>query len=113
MKIAIQFGDNDFHSCFCGVLRTLLNAYRYTETLPTDKTVLKNIINGLSTSCYLLFQNDIISDSTKEYIQISENDLLINNEVDEYMKLTQAHNSDTYVLDTELDYDGNGAVYCL
>jgi hypothetical protein len=55
MKIAIQFGDNDFGSCFLGVLKTLLNAYRYTETLPTDKEILCNIINELSTPCYLLF----------------------------------------------------------
>ena len=57
MKIAIKFGDNDFGNCFLGVLKTLLNAYRHTETLPTDKIELCNIINGLSSSCYLLFQH--------------------------------------------------------
>lgn len=113
MKIAIHFGDNDFHSCFCGILRTLLNAYRYTEQLPNNKTILKNIINNMSESHYLLFQHDSIAEHTREYIKISEEDILIDNEVDEYSKLTSQHNSDTYVLNTELDYDGNSAVYCL
>jgi hypothetical protein len=113
MKIAIKFGDNDFTSCFFGVLNTLLNAYRYTETLPNDKDVLCNIINELSKPCYVLFQNDMLTESTKEYIQINTTNLLINDEVDEYSKLTDEHNADTYVLDTDLDFDGSNAVYSL
>jgi hypothetical protein len=113
MKIAIKFGDNDFGNCFLGVLKTLLSAYRHTETLPTDKIALCNIVNGLSSSCYLLFQDDKLEDRTKEYLQIKPSDLLINEEVDEYSKLTGQHNSDTYVLDTDLDYNNNNAVYFL
>lgn len=55
----------------------------------------------------------MVSESTKEYIKIKTADLLINEEVDEYSKLTGQHNSDTYVLDTDLDFEGNSAVYFL
>lgn len=113
MKIAINFGDNDFGNCFLGVLRTLNNAYNYTGYLPTDKDKLVKIINDLSPICYVLFQNDILSDKTKNYIQIKNTDLLIDDEVDEYAKLTHAHNSDTFVLDTDLNYKNNSPIYFL
>jgi hypothetical protein len=113
MKIAIKFGDNDFTSCFFGVLKTLLNAYRHTGTFPNDKETLCNIINELSKPCYILFQNDILSEDTIEYIQIKTTNLLINEEVDDYSKLTEQHNSDAYVLDTYLDFYGSDAVYSL
>lgn len=111
MKIAIKFGDNDFGNCFLGVLQTLLNAYRHTETLPTDKNVLCDIINGLSSSCYLLFQDDNLRDKTKEHIQIKPSQLLINEEVEEYLKITTWNNSETFILDTDLDYINQKPIY--
>ena len=113
MKIAIKFGDNDFSNCFRGVLKTLLEGYRHTGTLPTSKIVLCDIINGLSESCYLLFQDDSISDSTINYIKITDSKILVNEEVDEYILQTHQHNYDTYVLDTDLDFIGSFPIYSL
>jgi hypothetical protein len=111
MKIAIKFGDNDFGNCFLGVLNTLLNAYRHTNSLPTDKVKLCEIINGLLPSCYILFQHDKLEDHTKEYLQIKPSMILIGEEVEEYSKLTGRHNSDTFVLDTDLDFEHNNPIY--
>ena len=119
MKIAIKFGDNDFYNCFTGVLKTLLEAKKWYSELPTDKEKLSIIINEISYGCYLLFQNQFeygkeyttktIDITLKEYLKISPKNILLNEEVDEYFK---GEYIDTiFVLDTNLDYDGNEAIH--
>ena len=120
MKIAIKFGDNDFYNCFTGVLKTLLEAYKWTDKLPTDKEKLCMIINEISYGCYLLFQNQFsyndektgeLCQRTKQYLMISPNQILVNEEVDAYLKSDAFMNSETFILDTDLDYPGNNPVY--
>ena len=121
MKIAIKFGDNDFYNCFTGVLRTLLEAYKWNDRLPKDKKQLSIIINEISYGCYLAFQNQFsyneekklndICERTKEYLQIKPSQILINEEVDAYLKSDEFMNSETFILDTDLDYEGNNPIY--
>jgi hypothetical protein len=121
MKIAIKFGDNDFYNCFTGVLKTLLNAYRHTGTLPTDKEQLCEIINQISYGHYLLFQNQFeyndegngkLCSRTYNYLQINSSKILINDEVDKYLVDEEDfRNGETFILDTDLDYPGNDAIY--
>jgi hypothetical protein len=120
MKIAIKFGDNDFYNCFTGVLKTLLEAYKWNDRLPIKKAELCKAINEISYGCYLLFQNQFsyneeksgeLCQRTKDYLQIKPSQILINEEVDAYIKSDAFMNSETFILDTDLDYEGNNPIY--
>lgn len=109
MKIAIRFGDNDFHGTFRNLLQTILNAYEYNERVPTKEQMLV-LINKLAYGHYLLFQNqfeyndeaNMEESHTKEYLEIPMSKLLYNEEVDEYLKENYDDNSETFILDTTL-----------
>ena len=63
MKIAIVFGDNDYHSTFRGVLYALEGAYKYnlgcvTEKNFNNKEYILRMINELSPGCYMTWQNN-------------------------------------------------------
>jgi hypothetical protein len=108
MKIAILFKDNDFGNTFYFLLRTFNSAYKHANRLPTDKSVLATIINEMSYPCYLLAQSPgEIDPSMREYLRIDECKILLNDEVDEYIKKTDWNNSETFILDTSLDYSGD------
>jgi len=122
MKIAIKFGDNDFHSTFNPIMDTLYAAFLYHGGLPENKKKLLIMINSISYGFYLLFQNQFeyngeISgevSSTKDYLILTEKKLLLNEEVDEYLKSLEPYgggdNSSTFILDTSL-YNNN--IYCV
>lgn len=120
MKIAIKYGDNDFYNCFTGVLKTILEAYKWQGGMVLDKARLCIIINEISYGCYLLFQNQFsyneeksgeINKRTKDYLQIKPSQILINEEVKAYLESDEFMNSETFILDTDLDYEGNNPVY--
>lgn len=120
MKIAIKFGDNDFYNCFTGVLKTLYEAYKWQDKLPEDKEKLCKIINEISYGCYLAFQNQFsyndeksgeFCERTKLYLQIKPEQILLNEEVDAYLASDAFMNSETFILDTFLDYPGNNPIY--
>jgi hypothetical protein len=104
MKIAIRFGDNDFYNTFKPLMENLYLAYQYNKTLPTNKESLLHTINNLSYGFYLSFQQGHESESTKDYLIIDEKKLLLNEEVDLYLKECEefGDNSSTFILDTEL-----------
>lgn len=120
-KIAIRFGDNDFYNCFEGVLQTLDNAFKYHGKLPTDKKLLCVIINQLIYGHYLLFQNQfeyneekdgVISKRTKQYLQITPEKILINEEVDNFIRGIDWDNHgwdnhETFVMHLSKDVDSD------
>ena len=123
IKIAIKFGDNDFGNTFYAVLKLLHESFKHTGHLPTDKKKLKWLINSLSPILYVTHQNQWeyngLQDSedtenSKEFLhaknylteKVKEEDILINEEVDEYLKITDWDNSETFILDTYL-YNNN------
>jgi len=110
MKIAIKFGDNDFYNTWQGVLKVLREAYIWQKKLPSKEQLCK-IINELSYPCYLLFQNQFEYNEEKDgnmhghtynYLQITEEQILIDKEVEEYWKNTTWDNSETFIMDTSL-----------
>lgn len=112
MKIAIKFGDNDFYNCFFGVLKTLLSAYQHCGKLPTDKKQLCVVINEISYGHYLLFQNQFeyneevngkVCTRTKDWVQITPKQILLGDEIDAYIKKVEWGNSETFILDTDLE----------
>lgn len=122
MKIAILFGDNDFYFTFTGVLQTLLNATKVGHTaLPMEKDKLAIIINELSLGIYLSHQNQFRykgSDSMEDhiehirkYLKIEAKDILVGDEVQKYLMETEWNNGDTFVLDTDLDFNNNNPIY--
>lgn len=132
MKIAIKFGDNDFHSTFRAVLEVLHSSFKYNGSLPMDKEKLCFMINTLSPILYLTHQNTYAYNglekvtnaskteeneeyqNTKKYLQITPDRILLNNEVTEYCKeVGFSDNSETYILDTDLDFVNNEAIYSL
>lgn len=120
MKIAIRFGDNDFSNTFHGVLATIHDAYKWNDKIPTKEQLCK-IINEMVYGHYLLYQNMFeyndeksgeICEGTKKYLQqIKPERILINEEVDQYLKNTKWDNSETFILDTDLDYPGCNPIY--
>jgi hypothetical protein len=129
MKIAIKFGDNDFGNTFKPVLEVLNSAYKYSNVLPFDKEKLCFIINSLSPILYITHQNqyeyngleEVVDGSettnntefikTKTYLKIKPKDILLNEEVDKYLKEVKCDNSETYILDTDLNYEGSEPIY--
>lgn len=114
MKIAIIFGDNDYHSTFRGVLYALHGAYKYNlgshkEDNFNDKDYVLDMINELSLGCNIAWQNSHNPD--KNYLKITEDRLLLNEEVDKYLQENSDNNYATYVLDTDLDYENNDPIY--
>ena len=126
MKIAIRFGDNDFHSTFFGVLKTINEGLKYNsgcydelkiEANEQIRETLTIIINELSLGCYLSWQhgNRIITDDKrkyyKEYLTITKNLVYINEEVDSFMSEHSDHNGAFFVLDSNLDHKNNEPIY--
>ena len=120
MKIAIKFGDNDFYNCFYGVLETIKNARKWNDKVTEDKEQLCKIINEISYGLYLLYQNSFeynneksgeLDNHTKQYLQITPDQILINEEVVEYLQEVEWDNSDTYVFDSDLDFDNNSPIF--
>lgn len=113
MKVAILFGDNDFSNTFIPLLTHLNLAYHHYGKLPEDKETLVKFINELAPNMYLLFQNqdeingmEWITEGLKTGLAITVNDILVNNEVDEYLKTMPNDNSSTYILDTDIMIGG-------
>ena len=124
-KIAIKFGDNDFHSTFKGVLSMLFDAFKY-DKLPNNKEKLCWIINQLSPIAYITHQNQWEYNGleeaeylkteenkefllTKKYLQITPENILLNKEVDTFIKegdKVHFFNGDVFILDTTL-YSNN------
>lgn len=114
MKIAIKFGDNDFYNCFYGVLETIKNARNWNNKLTENKEELCKIINEISYGVYLLYQNSFeyndeksgnVCDRTKKWLQITPDRILVNEEVTKYLKEVEWDNSETYVFDSDLDFN--------
>tara|TARA_R110000737_G_scaffold114686_1_gene147611 strand:+ start:49 stop:441 length:393 start_codon:yes stop_codon:yes gene_type:complete len=130
MKIAIKYGDNDFHSTFLGVLATLRDAYGFggNENLTESKENLTFIINELSLGIYMSHQNhfkytngqtmyDHIEQARK-YLKILESDILVEDEVTHYLiaNSVDGDNGETFILDTDLidvDYPGQYTTYSI
>jgi len=121
MKIAIKFGDNDFINTFNPLMETLFKAWEYNGSLPNNKEQLLILINSLSFGFYMAFQNNFEYDNlndgneyTRNYLQINESKLLLNDEVDSYLESLTPYggydNTSTFILDTSL-YSNN--VYCV
>ena len=121
MKVAIKFGDNDFHGTFIGVLEFIFNTYKYNEVIPTTDELV-DIINEVSFGIYKARQNDyknesnhFISQNIKDYLKIDSSQILLNKEVDYYIKSMGADsdNGETFILDTDLDFPGNKVTYSI
>jgi len=112
MRVGIAFGDNDFFNTFWGVLNTLLWAYKWKGELPESKEELVEVINALTPVCYRLYQRGKPSKQIVEYMKVSVEEILIGNEVDEYLAASSP-NSDTFILDTDLDHSGSDPVYAV
>jgi hypothetical protein len=107
-KIAITFHDNDFHSTFRNLLGTFMSAHNYSDGLFMTKPQIVKIINMLSYGHYLLFQNQFkygdekhseYSELTEKYLTVTEDTVLINDEVDQYLSSKpNGDNYETYIL---------------
>lgn len=129
IKIAIQFGDNDFGNTFYAVLKVLYSSFKHTGHLPEDKEKLCFLINSLSPILYITHQNQWEYNGlekatgqntdkneeflhTKDYLQIKPEAILLNKEVDDYIASLPDgwDNGETFILDT---YIHNNNVYSI
>lgn len=102
-KMGIKFGDNDFYYTFQNVMLNILGSYTLNprDTSNLNKKQIVKIINGLSEGCYWLHQNRFryeLGWDAKAYLHIKEDKVLIDEEVDEYLKDDKRHNGDFYYI---------------
>lgn len=83
-KLAINFGDNDYHRTFKSILDTIALSYLNNGSLDFTKEQITFIINELSYGMYLLHQNRFKYevDDSSEYLTIIVEMVHINEEVD-------------------------------
>lgn len=125
VKIAIRFGDNDFHSTWKGVLETFAQAFMYSATdIMKDKEAVVEAINKLSYPCFFLFQHrwdidpeydkwqDIREEHYKDYLTVTADRVMINEEVDKYKAETEWNNSETFVLEYD-EYNRQHYIYSI
>lgn len=105
-KIAIRFGDNDFINTFMPLLRALAEPIKYNDRFPKDKEGLVRIIQELSFGMYLAHQawedtSQERQEHTKRYLmeRVTLDRVLVDEEVDEYLRGITWDNSETYILD--------------
>lgn len=122
-KIAIRFGDNDFGTLFTGLLRVLAEGMANSfEESTLDKTKICWLVNSLSGPLYVTLQNQWeynglqhvsaaeTTDSdyykrTKNYLTITEDRILIDDEVDVYLSTLMDgwDNGETFILDLTIN----------
>jgi HJR/Mrr/RecB family endonuclease len=98
------------------IIFDLLMVARFDSSIIEDKVELCKIINELSYGMYRLYQNthecdDEKNKKTKEYLQITSEQILLNEEVTEYLKEVDWNNSDTFIYDSDLDYENNISIF--
>lgn len=109
-KIGIKFGDNDFHSTFTGVLSIFKEAYIYNSDMNFTKEQILELINRLSYTSYIMFQNEFRYNEeidgefhdnghTDNYLKIESRHLHINEEVDAYINSDDFFNSEYFAID--------------
>lgn len=111
--VLIRFGDNDFYDTFIPALYALTAWYgmvreSWEEQRFHDRANLCRLINTLTPPAYEFVQSHRgdIDDLTTSYIQITEDMLLLGDEVDEFLiNNMKAANGAWFVLDTRLPED--------
>lgn len=119
-KIGIEFGDNDFHSCFTGVLEVLYNTSKSSESNESrgsfedlTKEQICIIVNQISYGMYLLYQNkftynieknNVVDESLIEYLKIKPESILFDKEVDEYANSGKFLNGEAFFVDLNTGY---------
>lgn len=105
-KIAIRFGDNDFINTFMPLLRALIEPIQDNDRFPKDKEGLIRIIHELSFGIYLAHQAwpdrpEGDDEHTRKYLieRVTPERVLIDEEVDAYIKTNPWDNSETFILD--------------
>jgi len=109
-SLAINFGDNDFHSACSCLLKMLKVAHEHSDNFQnlTDKTKLCFIINQMLFGAYVSCQNvfeynglenmdaDYIS-HMKEYLTVEPKNILINDEAD--FKIMHRNNGEVFYIE--------------
>jgi|ERR1035437_4064286 hypothetical protein len=122
MKIAILFHDNDFHMTFKSVLNILLDSYQWHYDFPFTKEQFVELINEVSFGCCMINQNRFEYNNTpeqlqhtKEYLKLTSENILLNEEVDAYIKTLGEYgdNGETFILETDLDFENNKPIYSI
>lgn len=110
-RILIHFGDNDLCVAFAEVGKLLYKAMK-NDCLVENREKIAHITNNLSYGCRTLFQSheNTAWDELKSHMQITKDNVYIDDNVDEWMK-GHAMNNEAVVIDLNFDYDGNNPVY--
>lgn len=111
MKIAIKFHDSDFRYTFLSVLEIIKKSERTIHNPMNNKDLICKFINSMSFALEVLRTGitHIYSHEKhrklEQYLKISEDKILINEEVDEYIQKTDKYDrSDLFcVYDSDLE----------
>jgi len=128
-KLAIVTGDNDFYYTWNGILRSIQYASNNgNSALTSNKVKLCELINAMIPTHYLLHQNHWSYNGLEKieegalknkevvdiakYLSVVPNDLLIDEEVDRYLRDTRWDNGETFIFDSTAS-NQESQVYCL
>lgn len=97
LDFGVKFRDNDFYFTFISLVE-YLNTVEHLKEFNKDQ--LCEIINIFLYPMYLLHQNKYRyregSSSTKDYLKVSSNDILIGEELYSFLETTSWENSEFY-----------------
>ena len=116
MKIAIKFSDNDFWQTITEFLELVdkgINSHHASTSAEErfTKEKIAKLFNQTAPGIYWLVQNGLsynLDWDAEDYLKITEADILINEEVDNLLCNESWHNSEVFILDTNID---TGRVY--
>lgn len=120
MYIGIKTSDNDFHHTWISVLNTIHQAYKKNQhhaPYYKDRDKLTYTIKRLAYPHYLLFQQDPKewnsdkSANVEKYLDDMPIEVLIDQEVDDFMQKHWGYNHSFFVLDTRLYSPKNSLIY--
>lgn len=112
-KLAIKFRDNDFYYTFMPLLDILSESPWFDSNFDVPKECWVEMINKLSAATYPLFQSrpDMVAYGhytleeelkrfleEKKYIKISSDQILLGDEVDEYLSKVDWANGETFIV---------------
>lgn len=93
MRIAINFGDNDFYNTLMPFIKIIMDAVQWNPYLEQKLTKehIVELFNNMAFSLYRMFQNSWehsidYEESTEKHLKINVNDVYIGDEIDEKFK---------------------------
>lgn len=107
-RIAINFGDNDYGMTYRAVMSHLKSARTagHFDPFTVSRETMLRLLNEVIPACYVSHQSrdHTIDERTRDWLAISTQQLLFDDDSTNYLKDTNRHNGECIVWDLNIDY---------